>query len=127
MSDCGVCIGISYGDCDGEPEICETRWPKSRKDRHCGECNRIIQRGETYQRCSGKFDGRFYDEVTCIGCAEVRDAFTCDVPPPFGQLWSEIKEFIFPHLNTSCFDKLDTPQGKQFFRTQWMKWKGFAA
>ena len=126
MSDCGVCIGIGYGDCDGAPEICNTRWPKAKKEHKCCECNRTILIGEEYERSSGKFDGSFWDEKTCNECAEIRIAFTCEVPPPFGELWSEITEYAFPNLNTSCFDRLDTPAAKSFLRERWLKWKGLA-
>lgn len=124
MADCGVCIGTGYDCCDGSPEICETRWPRARKEHRCGECGATVRKGEEYQRISGKYDGEFFDEKTCIDCAEVRDAFTCEAPPIFGQLWADMKEFVFPALTTSCFDKMQTPRGKQFLREEWMKWKG---
>jgi hypothetical protein len=126
MSDCGVCIG-GY-DCDGYAEIYETRWPKARKEHRCGECARVIPKGEVYQRVSGKFDGEFFDDITCSQCAEIRSAFTCterdQTGPPAGELWSDIKEMMFPHLTTACFDKLQTPEAKTFLRAQWMRWKG---
>ena len=127
MTDCGVCIGIDYGDCDGPVELCETRWPKAVKEHVCVECSRAIPKGEIYQRCSGKFDGDFYDEKTCAECADIRDAFTCEVPPPFGQLWAEIREFVFPQANTSCFDKMASAKAKEVFRKRWMEYKGLTA
>jgi hypothetical protein len=128
MSDCGVCIG-GY-DCDGSPEFSDNRWPKARKEHQCGECARNILRGEVYNRWSGKYDGEFFDEITCSECAEIRSAFTCaeydQTGPPAGQLWADIKDMMFPNLTTACFDKLQTPEAKAELRRRWMKWKGLA-
>ena len=127
MSDCGVCIGLDYGDCDGYPEIQEVRWPRAKKEHRCGECNRAIAKGENYQRCSGKFDGEFYDEKTCAQCAEIRSALSCEAWPVFGEMWNEIEEFAFPQMTTTCFDKLSTVAAKELLRSRWMAWKGLAA
>jgi len=127
MGDCGVCIGISYGDCDGTPEVSNLRWPKARKEYRCCECERAIPKGEIYERASGKFDGEFYDQKTCEQCAEIRQSFSCEAPPPFGELWEEITDYLFPALTTTCFDKLITPQAKELLRVRWMKWKGLTA
>lgn len=128
MSDCGVCIG-GY-DADGMPEFHEVRWPKARKDHRCEDCNEVIPKGIVYQRYSGKFDGEFYDIITCSICSEIRSAFTCSeydqTGPPPGELWADIAEMMFPRLTTACFEKLETPQAKEFLRTRWMRWKGLA-
>jgi hypothetical protein len=129
MSDCGVCIG-GY-DCDGYAEFQETRWPKARKEHVCGECERKIIKGETYHRWSGKYDGEFFDDITCAQCAEIRAAFTCaeydQTGPPQGELWNDIREAMFPRMTTACFDKLQTLEAKTFLRERWMKWKGLHA
>jgi hypothetical protein len=126
MSECGVCIG-GY-EHDGPPEFFATRWPKARTGHKCGECRRTILKGEVYHRCSGKFEGDFFDDITCAQCAEIREAFTCagydETGPPQGQLWSDIEGVMFPHLTTACFDKLATPEAKAFLRRRWMEWKG---
>lgn len=126
MSDCGVCIG---GDSDdGErPEFQDITNPKARREHRCCECERTIAAGESYQRYVGKFDGEMYCEKTCSQCAEIRSAFCCGGGWPFfGDLWGEMQD-AFPGLNSSCFDRLTTPEAKQFLRDRWMKWKGLAA
>ncbi len=129
MSDCGVCIG-GY-DTDGMPDFSSVRWPKARKEHRCEDCKRLILRGEVYQRYAGKFDGEFYDVVTCRVCVEIREAFTCaeydQTGPPAGELWSDITEMMFPNLTTACFDKLKTPEAKAELRRRWMQWKGLVA
>jgi hypothetical protein len=125
MSECGVCIG---SDGDGEyPEFSEITYPKARKEHRCEECGRAIVAGETYQKVAGKFDGEFYCDKTCCQCAEIRDAFSCGGGWPMpGSLWEEMRD-AFPALNSSCFDRLATPEAKQFLRERWMKWKGLVA
>jgi hypothetical protein len=126
MSDCGVCIG-GY-DCDGYPEFSDFSWPKARKEHKCGDCNKTIPKGEKYQRWAGKFDGEMFTEKRCAICVEIRDAFTCtesdQTGPPNGELWSDIAEYMFPHLTTACFDKLQTPEAKAELRRRWMEWRG---
>ena len=126
MSDCGVCIG-GY-DCDGTAEFYETKHPKARKEHRCEDCREIIPVGAKYRRDAGKFDGDFFDIVTCLICDEIRSAFTCaeydQVGPPPGELWSDIAEMMFPNLTTACFDKLSSPEAKAFLQQRWMKWKG---
>lgn len=121
MSDCGVCIG--GGDYDGCPEFYSMEYPRARKQHRCGECGKTIEIGERYQRFSGKFDGDMFWEKTCENCAEIRDGFTCYAPPPFGSLWSEMVEYVFPLMTTSCFDKLKTPEDKAFLQGKWIEWK----
>lgn len=122
MSDCGVCLGGDYGD--GEPyEWSECRYPRARKDHKCGECGRTIAKGEKYQRFSGKFDGELCDNVTCGQCAEIRDVFSCEAWPIWGELWCDVREVLFPQLTTACFAKLRTPEAREFLRAKWMEWK----
>ena len=128
MRDCGVCLG-GY-DVDGLFDFYEARTPIARKEHQCEDCSRMIQRGDKYHRVSGKFDGDFFDTITCAICQEIRDAFTCDerdtAGPPPGELWADMVD-VFPYLTTTCFDKLQTPQAKAFLRERWMEWKGLAA
>jgi len=122
MGDCGVCIGVDYGDC--ETEFFEQTWPKARKLHQCSECDRPIAPGTTYQRCVGKSDGEFWTFNTCTICAEIRKAFSCEGELLGGMLWEEMQDYAFPALNESCFDKLQTVEAKKYLRERWMKWKG---
>lgn len=122
MSDCGVCIGGDYGYCPAE--FFDVLWPKARKAHTCSECNRIIERGDTYQRCNGKSDGEFWSFITCAVCAEIREAFSCEGESLGGMMWEEMQDYAFPSLNESCFDKLQTVEAKKYLRECWMEWKG---
>jgi hypothetical protein len=122
MSECGVCLGGDFGD--GEPyEFSEMRWPKARKEHKCGECGRTIQSGEKYQSFRGKCDGDFYHEITCHQCAEIREVFSCEAWPMWGELWNDAREVLFPVLTTACFAKLRTPEAREFLRAKWIEWK----
>lgn len=129
MSECGVCIG-GY-DSDGSCEFYDIRWPKAKKEHRCEDCNRVIAKGENYQRVAGKFDGEFFAVSTCAVCVEIRNAFTCteydQVGPPPGELWNDIREQMFPVITTACYDKLQTPEAKAYLRDRWLKWKGLVA
>ena len=122
MSECGVCIG---GEGDGEySEFHRTEFPKARKSHKCCECNREIHPGEKYEYVVGKFDGDLYKAKTCDHCAEIRRCLSCDMTPAYGTMWSEIMDYVFPHINTACFDRLETTGAKTYLQLNWMQWKG---
>ena len=124
MSDCGVCVGAF----DGEPsEFVDQRIvAKARKPHRCSECNGVIEVGKSYHVASGKGDGEFWSFKTCMICREIRAAFSCEGETFGGIFWEEM-EYCFEALNTSCFDKLTTPEAKAELQRRWMKWKGLAA
>ena len=47
--------------------------PRARKAHKCGECNRTIEPGETYERTAGVADGYFETYITCEQCVAVRE------------------------------------------------------
>ena len=125
MGDCNVCIG--GGDVDGYPEFFEEAWPKARREHRCCECRQMIQKGEKYQACSGKFDGAFFCDKTCAACAEIRHAYSCgDSEPCFGDLWSSFRErdaFRELRMAGECWDSLSAP-AKAKLLEKWRQWKG---
>jgi hypothetical protein len=123
MSDCGVCINT--GDYfDGPAEVWDRREVKARKPHTCCECAKTISPGQVYERYSVLFEGLWRHHNTCLVCAEIGEAFCCD-GRLFGQLWNGFNDAdIWRHLNTSCFDKLQSVEAKTELRRRWMKWKG---
>lgn len=121
MSDCGVCIGSDDYDC--ELEFYDITWPKAKKEHRCCECRRTIVAGEEYQRWVGKWDGSLSSAKTCLFCCEIRDGFSCGNSTVFGELWSEMKDYIFPIMNTACFEKIESVEARAYLRSQWMNWK----
>lgn len=57
-----------YNDGDGCIEFQSDEIPRSRKDRKCECCFSQINRGELYQRISGKFEGDMFSLVYCGVC-----------------------------------------------------------
>lgn len=58
-------------EADGYTEFSSTRKVRARKPHHCDECGGVIQPGETYDRCAGKWEGDFYCNVICELCAQI--------------------------------------------------------
>ncbi len=122
--DCGVCL--YSGDADGFSEFFDVTFPVARKSHKCSECGRKIVPGEKYEYTRGKFDGDFWQEKTCLICAEIADAFYCDGRMYGGMLWESMDD-VMGELTTSCFDKLKTPEAKAELQRRWMVWKGLVA
>jgi hypothetical protein len=124
VSDCDVCIG--GGDRDGYPEFQEIKDVKARKPHKCVECRRVIEKGETYQRYSGKFDGAVFTDHTCEECASIRSVYSCgEAWPCVGEMWSEMEDHGFAHLRMAgeCWDKLSAA-AKAKLLERWRAWKG---
>lgn len=123
MAGCDVCIG---GYSDEPAEFFHEENRKARKNHECSECGRIIKKGETYQRCTGKNDGEFWDFVTCLLCAEIRKVFSCGEGEMLGgMLWEMMTDNAFPLLKTSspCFRELSAAAKAEVIR-RWQNWKG---
>src|SRR5271166_4983037 len=112
MSDCGVCLG----DFEGIAEFFVKEIRLCRQLKRCGECRRPIAKNEKYQYARGKCDGEFWSQSDCLSCAEIRTGFSCHGENYGGTLWEEMRDYIFPEMNESCFDRLQTVEAKKFLR-----------
>lgn len=122
MSDCDVCIG----GCDGETsEFFAESEPIARKLHRCSECDKAINKGEKYQRCSGKSEGEFWTFNTCLLCAEIRKVFSCGEGEALGELWEMMRDYAFPSLTTAspCFRECSAEAKAEVLR-RWREWKG---
>lgn len=54
-----------------ECEVCVTDHPKARVNHRCDECLGYIQKGETYTKYHGVFDGQGFTHKVCCDCAEL--------------------------------------------------------
>lgn len=81
------------------PEWWQARWVRAAKEHKCGECCRLIQPRERYQRYVTKHqDGKMRSWVTCGHC-EVAQAWleaTCD-GFIFGEVGDDIREHMKEH------------------------------
>lgn len=120
MTDCGVCLS-SY---DGECEMYSARIRTARKQHVCEECGAAIIPRQAYEYVWGKSEGDFWTVKTCLICAEIAKAFSCD-GWMHGTLWDDMHE-VMGSLNSSCFNRLQTAEAKAKLRRVWMEWKGLA-
>lgn len=83
------------------PTVCREATHKAAKEHHCCECGKTIQRGETYQRVEGCWDGEWSTFKTCQPCAEKRQevislaldkGYSDDEMPAFGELHEYAEE-----------------------------------
>jgi hypothetical protein len=121
MSECGVCIGGDDYDC--ELEFYDIKWPKAKKEHRCCECRRIITVGEEYEKWTGKWDGSLSSTKTCLLCTEIREGFSCGNTTIFGELWSEMRDYVLPVINSACFEKIGSVEARAFLQSKWMEWK----
>ena len=49
-------------------EVCSTAYRTARKEHYCGECGRIIRRGEQYRYDTGLYEGHWNSHHTCQHC-----------------------------------------------------------
>lgn len=122
MSDCGACIG--GGDFDGYIQMFEQDVVKVRKDHQCTECRRIIPRGSICQRTSGKWEGKWLAEHTCMDCVNIGEGLSCGEPRSLGTLWEDVCEAVFPVMTTGCLQKIETASAKAYLLERWRAWKG---
>jgi hypothetical protein len=129
MGDCGVCLYLS-DSCAGQ--IDDVTIVHLEKEQRCCECRRIVPAGTKieeaswYEECDEDEDGNREQKepiYTCLVCAEIADAFYCDGRMYNADLWEAMAE-VMGELNTSCFDRLKTPEAKAELQRRWMEWKG---
>jgi len=118
MSDCEVCL---YADFDGNVEFFNKAHHVAAKEHRCHECRQPIPIGTVYEYVSGKFDGDFWTQKTCLICAEIADTFYCE-GRVYGNLWEDMYE-VMSELNTSCLARLKTPAAKAELQRRWIEWE----
>lgn len=74
------------------PECCEQVRPVARKTHTCCECHGEIRIGETYERCSGIWDGEPMRFKTCLDCVAMRTELDDGEGFQFEGLWDAIVE-----------------------------------
>lgn len=118
MSDCGVCLSTYEGD----TEMYRRRICRAGKLWKCEECGKRIERGVLYELSGGKTEGNFWACKTCLVCSDIANGLSCN-GRCHGNLWDDM-EYIYENLNTACFSRLSTIEGKKELQRRWMIWKG---
>ena len=65
---------------------------KARKQHKCGECRRVIEKGELYTYLSGIHDGDPFSFKTCADCMSMR--FLADDECALGELFEDVYWYI---------------------------------
>lgn len=63
-----MCLFDAY---DHHTEFSWSKIRKAAKDHRCGECARVIHKGEDYQYAAGKTDGLMWEAKVCSHCQVV--------------------------------------------------------
>lgn len=110
MSDCG-CVWVECGD---ECIFYKAARPRARIEHSCGECERKILPGETYERVAGKWEHGFFTSKTCTDCLSMRNSFFCE-NYAYGFLWEDLWDHINGldgKISSSCIVPL-TPRARE--------------
>lgn len=123
MSCQDVCMSADY---DGSSEFVTDAMRKARKAHKCDECGAAIAPGELYENISGKFDGDFFSQKTCVVCMEIGKTFYCG-GRILGTLWEDLREQIFPEWNEvvaiDCLARLKTDAAIAKMRAAYAKYE----
>lgn len=83
--------------------------PKARKDYTCDICGGKITKGETYQKCGGKYDGYMFDYKYCLPCAAFAEAYCSEVENEYDEdaihKWLAEKEYSKCPCGTAIDDE----------------------
>lgn len=88
--DCSIIINNDTGE---TAEVVTQKEVKARKNHFCGECGRVIEKDEIYERYRGYWsDLGWQEHKTCIDCLSIRKAFFKSFI--FGCLYEDLLEHI---------------------------------
>lgn len=108
-----ACIGNEYEGEGWDFEPTES-YPVAKKNWRCGECGRVIPVGEKYYCHTGKWNGKFGVDRTCLDCSSVIEHLFCG--HAFGQAWEQLQDHLHDHgvdgLSWSRIAKL-TPAARE--------------
>lgn len=85
-----------YCDMSDGPEFYVEYERTARKEHHCYECESIIEKGEKYLICAGKWDGEVRSYKICDFCQKAYSVALQDFSEEcicFGHLWEVIAEY----------------------------------
>lgn len=120
MSCNDICI-VPYDDCE-VGAFWQSAVRRAAKDHRCDECGDVIHTGDRHEVVSGKWDGEFTTDRSCLTCVEIAAAFYCG-PRILGQLWADIGEQVFPEwdemIAIDCLAKLKSEPAVEKMRARY--------
>jgi len=115
---CGVCIS-SYSD-GGECTGYRCVIVNAGKQWNCSECGGVIPKKSKYELASGFNEGSFWQTKTCLVCADIAEALSCN-GRWHGTLWDGV-DGIVEKLNISCLYKMTLAESKRKIQAIWIEW-----
>jgi hypothetical protein len=103
--ECSCDVGVDF---DEGPEFYTEKIIKARKQHKCNECRGMINKGEKYERVTGKWDGNVSTYKTCLDCLSIRKQFFSNGWSFSDMLW-DLKDHIVETdagLSQECIAKL---------------------
>lgn len=115
---------VSLDDYDGdEAAFYNEAYVKARKAHVCHECREAIEKGQSYHRVTGKWDGDVCTYRFCRSCWEVMGEFS-DGAKTFGVVWDTfINEWASGATLQGCLNRLESVAAKSLMTRQWRRWK----
>ena len=74
--------------------------PKAKKEHRCDMCGCLIEKGQTYQRYSGKYCGSMFSYKYCLPCAAFIDAYCGEVENEYDE--DAISEWLAEKECSQC-------------------------
>ena len=74
--------------------------PVARKEHTCELCGSVIHPKQKYYRCSGKYDGMFFDSCYCLNCNNIITEFCCEVDNEWDE--DSIREYLSDKYCSRC-------------------------
>lgn len=84
-----------------QPDFIDKKTLASRKQHKCDECGAIVEKGDIYERVSGKWGGEIRVYKTCRHCVEIRDEFS--ERPCFCTAYGSLEEEVCINLSDAAF------------------------
>lgn len=84
---------------DGEGYMLKCHQPTARKEHRCGECGKLINKGEKYELYRGVWEGEIHCEKTCLDCVTLREAFYTKGGYMFGNIKDAVREHVLYELH----------------------------
>jgi hypothetical protein len=110
VSDCSACI--NFGDGEEGSSVYRLVHRKARKAHVCCECREAINPGDEYEYATGLQDGAWWDQTTCLACADIATSLNCGTYREHGTLWENVAYVGARNIGTGCLSKLATATGK---------------
>lgn len=115
------------GGFDDGADVADVTIRRARKSHRCEECRETIAVGQSYEHTSMLYEGTWERYRTCLPCAEIRNALSCDGSWVWGQLWRNAADVTFPAFQRAspidCLAKIESLAARDKLRAKFAEWE----